>query len=408
MVRRGICALPLLLAVGCAGAEPVGSSSPPVEAPVAEAPSPPVVAASFSGVLAKHDARIATARAQADAMPADWSRAGRLASLLQQRFRLSSDLSDLLAAERVLAEAFRAAVPGGGPWAARAALSASLHDLHAAEDAHQRVLKRPLLSASDRATALRGLADVALARGEVDVARAHLEAARLQSDDVSQSCAEARLAELTESAAAADAHLAAASKRLLQDTGEPAAWVALQRARLALSGGKLSVAEAHLHTAERALPGWWATAALSAELALARGDRPAALQALTAATEGTPHPEYAARRAILLAETDLLTAEGSMSKARARMAEWSALAPAAMATHAAELALAEGEAARALSLARQHADTHADAAALVLLARSAGAAGQASVADDAMTRLKVGGWSVDHVADLCAGGGCAR
>jgi len=395
-------ALSLLLAVGCQRSEPVVV---PVDPPASSSPRTES-APTYAAVLAALDDRIASARSQAAAMPKDWSRAARLSALLQQRFRLTSDIADLLDADAVVTEAFALTVPGGGPWAARAALSATLHDLATAEDAHQRLVDRPLQSAADKATALRGLAQVALARGQVELARTHLSAARSLSDDFSQACAEARLAELTQGVEAADRHFASASERLVRATGEAPAWLALQRARLALARGALPEAEDHLNVARAALPGWWAIDAFAADLAFARGDTAAARAALEAAAEGTPHPEYAARLAIVVAETDLFAAEEMMSLARLRMSEWLARAPSAMATHAAQLALAEGDADRGLDLAREHARTHSDVDALVLLARAATLAGEPAVAAEAMARVAAGPWDADYVAGLCAVGGC--
>lgn len=387
------------------------AQAPGAQSDSKEARAPVSVAAEvpdFAAVLAQLDKEIEAGRQQVQAQPGDWTRSERLAALLQRRFHLTSNLDDLVGAKAALDRAFRVAVKGGGPWAGRAALAGTLHDLPTTEEAHHRVLSRPLLSAVGRATALRGLSAAALARGEVDEARAKLDEARSWSDDFAQACAEARLSELTEGTLPADAHLETAAGRLRLDTGVSPAWVSLQRARLALNREDTDTATIHVEAAESALPGWWATDAARADILLAEGDRVAATEALRLASSATPHPEYAARLAVLVAETDLFAAEDQMAEARSRMAAWLLLSPTAMSTHAAQLALSEGDAHRGLQLARAHSETHADVDALVLLSRAATLAGEHELASQSMARVRSGPWDSGLVDRLCAAGACPQ
>ena len=393
-----------VFSLGCGMVSPAPSttaSSPPLS--TGSVATPPTA---WDQAVAEVDARIDRDTALAATHSTDWTRSERVARLHHERFRLTSDLHDLLAARDHLDEAFRRAPRGGGPHLTAGAIYTTLHDLDRAEAAYEQASQRLLLSHTERAAILRGQAEVALQRGHVDDAADLLERAGTFQSGLLQSCAEARLAEKTEGPGAALAHYREAEALLATDTGVHAAWLQLQLARVTeLLEDQHGTVEA-LEAADEAFPGWFAVDAARGTFLLSRDDRPSGISALKAAAAATPHPEYAARLAVAVAKDDLFEAEALLRVAHETMTAWTDAAPGAMATHAAELALARGESDRALSLASRHAQTHADVDALVLLSRAYLHAGEVGRAEAVFAKVGEGPWADAEVARLCAAGGC--
>lgn len=309
-----------------------------------------------------------------------WLDAARMADLSLRLARLTGRFEHYGDAEAAIAQAFELAPEGSGPHVAAAQVDFTLHRFDDAE-AHLADAERGVVL-SDLAATLREMrADIALARGRYDEARAAYEAMAAARASTTNLTRLAHLYAQTGDLVLADRTFARAIGAAQQDRPFHEAKLELQRGLLDLELGRHAEARAHYERANAAFPGWYLVEEHLAETLVALGETERAEAIYADVVARTQSPE------LMGAHAEVLEALGRPDEAaalRARAdARWEALLsrfPQALGGHGLEHFLERGPPDRALSLARDNAALRPDGEARVLLARALLGAGQAAEA----------------------------
>lgn len=380
--RTDIPVLGLLLLVACGqGEDPPAAPSPDGPPPPAELEPEPTAAgqSAWAAELARVDERIAVHTGRM-AERESWLEGASAASFLQQRARLSGELSDYVRAEELLTRAFTYAPEGSGPFLQRARLHFTLHRLPQAEEDLATVEAQPLKPA-ETLTAIADLrADIALERGQLDVAEAHWEAAEAARPSLQTAAALGRISWQRGQFEAADALFVRGLERYHGAFHEPVAWVHLQRGLIDLDQGDAAAALVHYAEADAALAGYWLVEEHQAEALLLTGETERALALYRDVVARTGSPELQGALAeLLLEQGQEAEARDLVAQADATYAEQLALFPEAATGHALDHVLTWGEdPARALELAERNAELRPHGAALAQLSQARLAAGDAA------------------------------
>lgn len=400
-----VCAV-LFAACGAAGdPAPVEATAParrperrPAPAPVAKAePAPePAIDPQRPGSFAEEEARLARELAAAE------RRAGRArepaalaeaAELRLARARLTGDDDDLVAAEKLVARAFKAAGAGAGPWSTRAALEVSLGRLDRAAAALDAMEGGQLAPAEARALAA-ARADLAFRQGRYEAARAGFEAALGPEETPTELSRLAMYRWRTGDFEGAGRLVRGALRLLHGEPGEAAASLHLLRGEIELERGRVDEALVCFRDAEVALRGWWRVDAAIAGALARQGETDEALALAEDVTRRTQDPAVIdAMAAIHGASGRTEAAKGLYARARERHEARLARAPGAARAAAIEHYLASGEdPGRAVALAEAERDAGPTVEAQVALARAYLAAGRVPEARVAVEAALAGPW----------------
>lgn len=356
---------------------------PAAVAPAARAEDP----RDYAAALAAADAAVALADKRTARVPQGWANHDMLARALLHRAQLTGSFDDLARADAAATRGLAVA-----PQQARAALTAAI----VAMAAQRLAAVEPLLqrfdttavpkSAAERAeaTALRG--DLALYSGRYDVAAASYARAGTPAR-------QAALARGRGDLAAADAALRGA---LAATPGrQDRAMLLLQRGGVALAAGRWHAAAALFAEAEGIFPGWWLVAAHRAQMLALRGDLEGANRAYRAIIGRTAQADPVvmdALAALCFERGDLPDGQVWAAQAAAVWDRRLLQLPEASQAGAAAHALAAGDPARALDLARRNLAARPFGEAQLLLATVQLANGDAAAAVASVEALTAGGW----------------
>lgn len=394
--RTEISVLGLLFLVACGQEEAPSAAPPPSPAELSLEPTA-AGQSDWAAELAKVDERIGVHSGRMTERES-WLEGATAAGFLRQRARLSGELSDYARAEALLEEAFALAPEGSGPLLQRAQLHFTLHRLPQAEADLARVDAQPIKTAETLSALADLRADIALERGQLDVAEAHWEAAEAARPSLQTAAALGRIAWQRGEFEAADALFRQGLDRYHGAYHEPVAWAHLQRGLIDLDQGDAAAALGHYAEADAALSGYWLVEEHQAEALLLTDETERALALYRDVVERTGSPELQGALAELLLEQGREDeARALVARADATYAEQLAQFPEAATGHALDHALTWGtDPARALELAERNAELRPHGAALAQLSQARLAAGDAAGALEAAEQgLATGARSAD-------------
>lgn len=363
-----VLAAALAIAVG-AGIDRWRDSAEPAELDLA-AVRPGYGPKSFAEARAAADVKVTGAREGLAAGPDEWLRGEVLAAALVGRWRLEGDYTDLVEAERILAQGVAQTSDPAGPVLTQAMLAVMVHKLDLADLALTRFSRAAAPETGELADAATLAGDIALQRGN------SREAARRFAVALKT----APTAGVTLRLAMLDAQLGNPGRAAIElekligaPRQSPAQLAAtmLQRAQLAYRTGDWAGAGRWVGAAQRAFPGWWLADAHAAQQFALAGRTDEAIRAYTIVAERSQRPE------VMDALAHLLRLEGRGDESRAwavrSAALWQARAtlfPEAVIQHRAEHELAVGSLPAALKLAEADVAARPGAPGIALLARA--------------------------------------
>lgn len=348
--------------------------------------------ATYRAALAQADRKIAAARTSLGFGPDDWLRMEGLARALVARWRLSGNYADLAEADRLLDRGLAVAPDPAGPVLSRASLSVLVHRLGPAEQALARQARSVAPDSADIADALALAGDVALQRGQLDLAAKHFaEAERLARTPGSSLRGAILRAQRGDRAGGAQALEALIARPRQQPS--VLAELMLQRANIAYWGGDWAEAGRWIGAAQRVFPGYWLADAYAAQQFALAGRTAEAVEAYRRVIHASGRPEAMDALAHMLRlQGDAVASREVAARARIEWAKRAASFPEAVAHHQAEHELAVGSAAEALRFAQADARQRPQAPNLVLLARALLSAGRPREALAALDRADAQSW----------------
>ncbi|MBK8066069.1 MAG: tetratricopeptide repeat protein [Rhodanobacteraceae bacterium] len=380
----------LAVLLGACASVPPEAPAPP-RAPVRYPASVDARATTSSDIyLGNLDSRIASLRGRTDAPGAH----ALLAAALHARFRIVGRIAD---AEAALAEARQAVLVAPDHADAHRVLAATLMSFHLFEDA-----AKALDAAESLGAEVAGLRrDLWMALGRYDLLQPDFAASNLPVGDFQELAHRADLRLMLGDPAGAFRWYRAAQDLYPDVDPYPLAWLHTQQGIALLRHGDCASARVFFETALQRLPQYYLAAEHLAECEATLGQLAPARQRYHAVIEQTGNPEF------LAALADVETAAGATAaaavateKARAGFADLLARHPAAYAQHAAEFYLDRGESGRALALAQENARLRVDIGSLILLARSAAAAGEDEIACASAQRARATGLQPPELAEI--------
>ncbi len=302
---------------------------------------------SYPQALAAADSAIAGKRALLALAPGEWLRREGLGRAVLARGRLTANAQDLLAANRLLAQALAAAPWPAGPVLSRAGAAVMVHDLLTAEQALDRFdasLARP--SALEAQEALGMRCEIAFERGDLRRARS------LCGDGGGLGLA---LRRANIALAAGDAASAAGIvENALERPGHSPAQLSalmLQRAAIALATGDWTASGRWSRAADRTFPGHWLAEAMVAQQFALEGRVEEAETAYRAIAERTDNPDvWSALVGIASQRGDGAARRAYLARAGAAWERRIALLPDTYAGHYAEHLAQADETERALAI----------------------------------------------------------
>jgi tetratricopeptide (TPR) repeat protein len=379
----------LTIGVGAAWDRLPGRASPSLDPGQMHAGFGP---ASYAAARARAESDLAGARETYAVAPGEWLRGEVLARALIARWRIAGDYADLAEADRLLDKGLAQVPDPAGPVLSRAMLSVLVHRLDQAEAALARAERSAAPDQAETADALALRGDIAVQRGQLDLAREQFAKAMQIDAAGGIGLRTAMLAAWRGDRAEAERTIEALISRPRQ---QPAtlANLMLQRANLAYWGGEWGKAGRWVGAAQRIFPGYWLADAYAAQQFALAGRTAEAIRAYEIVARRTERPE------VMDALAHLLRLQGQREASRAWAAKaaagWEARArlfPEAVVHHRAEHELAVGSAAKALAFASTDAAARPQAPNLVLLARALLSAGRPREALAALDRADAQGW----------------
>jgi tetratricopeptide (TPR) repeat protein len=330
-------------------------------------PAPPPKPTPFDKAIADLD-RTIEFHQQRFAATRSWLSQEEIALDYLSRASLTGDARDYAAADLAISEGFQNAIPGSGPFLARARVSFALHrfdrveaDLAAAESAL-------LVAGEVIQTAAEMRADLHYHFGRYREAEAAYEAALARKRTITGLARMAQYRAKTGDFAAAEALL---HEALAKAKGETRAWLLLREGELRVSRGDLRAALSSFDEADRAFEGWPLVALSRSKVLLALGDTAGAAAILEPLAARTDNPEHHhALAAVYEARGEFARAAELHEKTKKIFADQIALYPEAFAAHALEHLLGHGSDPRAVEIAEANHRARPNADSLVLLAQA--------------------------------------
>lgn len=210
----------------------------------------------YASLVHALDQRIESLQARVAGRDDDWLTRMHLGNALLERASLSNDLEDFERVQAVLDECFAIAPEGSGPLLLAARFNLAVHRLAKAEVYLDKMDRRAMPKAEERAAGRVMRAEIALARGEYAEALAMLTeiaAAAPGLASVELALYHAKTGGFAEAEALFEEALAATTKK----DPRRRAWIRMQLGLMAMQRGQSLVALEHLQAADAELPGWW-------------------------------------------------------------------------------------------------------------------------------------------------------
>jgi tetratricopeptide (TPR) repeat protein len=301
------------------------------------------------------------------------------------RAQLTGDPEDYAAADRAVALGFENAIPGSGPFLARAKVSFALHRFDRVEADLAKVASALIVSREERETIEEMRADLLFHQGRYGEAKDAYEAivARRRSTG-----ALVRLAQYESKTGGSDRAIALIDEALgaLPKTDAAnRAWLLSVAAMFDLDRGRLPEARARLEQANALFDGWSLVEEQLAKVILESGDPVAAEQRFDALSARTRNPEHLhGLAATFEARGQFDRAQKLHDEAKRLYDARVALLPEAFSAHALSHVLAHGKVTSAVALAEANHRSRPTAEAKVLLAQAYMADGRIDDARSAM------------------------
>lgn len=344
--------------------------------------------------LATTDSRIylANLNARLDGLRSDLQRDPKpeahsaLANGLLQRFRLEGRIED---AELALAETEIASAAATAPADAWLMRASALSVFHRFEEARSALERAQSLGAADGLVA-RVRRDLDVAQGRYDLLREELASSAQPVPDFYELAHRADLRVLVGDLAGASQHYRAAQELFTDTSPAQLSWLYVQQGIALLRFGQFAEARRFFANAHERFPTYVLASEHLAECDFRLGDYDAARELYRQVIAQTANPEYQAALArVEQAAGRPKEAERLIRAADAGYRSLLARHRAGYAQHLAEFLLDQRHAApEALALARENLAIRADVGSLILLARSAEAAGQVDEACAAQRRVE--------------------
>ena len=336
--------------------------------------------ASYAGLLAELDERIAGFQGRADDRPDDWLIRMHLGVALLERASLTNQLADFERLQAVLDQAFAIAPAGSGPVVVAARFNFSIHRLTAAEKYLDMIDRRAVPRRDDQLIAHLLRAQIALQRGQYQAAFDGLTAVAAAEPTV----ATAELAlyhAKTGDPTAAEALLEGALEATSLKDPRRRAWMRLQLGIIAMDRGQLVAAMKHLQNADAELAGWWLVQEHIAEVHNRRANHDKAIAIYEELIRTADLPQHMDALASLYRHTgESQKADELIARAAARWEQQLARMPESAMGHGLQHQLEFGTPERALELALANAAARPGGDAQVSLARAYLQAGRAAEA----------------------------
>ena len=210
----------------------------------------------YASLVHALDQRIESLQARVAQRDDDWLTRMHLGNALLERASLSNDLEDFERVQAVLDECFAIAPDGSGPLLLAARFNFAIHRLGEAQVYLDKMDRRAMPKAEERAAGRVMRAEIALARGEYAAALAMLTeiaAAAPGLASVELALYHAKTGGFAEAEALFEEALAATTKK----DPRRRAWIRMQLGLMAMQRGQSLLALEQLHAADAELPGWW-------------------------------------------------------------------------------------------------------------------------------------------------------
>ncbi len=396
MKTQAILLLAVLVGSGCdkPAAEP---EAPKVAATTTAAVEPAKSAPRLDGptatgkALVEVDANITFHRRQGE-QKGGWLHYESLAGAYLTRARLTGSIDDYVAAGDAIAEAFKRAAPGTGPFFTRAHYNYTIHQIARVEPDLVIDEKRLLRKTADmeRTAGLRG--DLAFHRGDLDAARASYEAALKHRRSLATVARTAFLDLKTGNLDAARKGYEEAATMAKSDRVQRA-WAQLHRGIVELEAGEPATALVWYEKANESFSGWYLIEEHIAEAKLLLGDPDGAIAMYESILARTPSGEFMAALADCWeAKGDAVRQKEWTEKARAAFERDIAKLPSAASGHALEFYVTH-DFKRALELAKENVKLRPNHEARMFLAQAHLANGQPDEARQALKPVVGSAWA---------------
>ncbi|MEN0060828.1 MAG: hypothetical protein AAGA48_01700 [Myxococcota bacterium] len=331
----------------------------------------------------------------------DWTRHARIADAHLAMARLTGRYEPYDAALAELGDAFSLAPTGGGPHETAAAVLFSLHRLPEARDALEQAWGTILLDDVTHARLWLLESQIAWQEGQLKLAEEAVEASLSLRPTYDALAARGHQRWHLGAYDAADADYVAAKRQLIDDAGQAAAWIEVQRGLMDLDRSRYDEALSHYLLADTAFPGWWLVHEHIAEVLALNGQPNQATALYEQVVAETGAPELA------LALAELQGLNSSKSRARLDDAEkaWTdvlARHPEAASGHAIEFFVAIGDLDRAQTLAQANVAARPGPASHVELASVHAVLKQWPEAREAAQTALATGFQTPDLLDLAA------
>lgn len=285
-------ALALAAAAGLIAIERWQSGSPPLEQHSAAPTALSGLPRNYPDALARIDAAISTATAQAAAGSDQWLLHEMVARNYHERARLSGSYDDWAAAGTALDRAFAVALPRSGPHLARAQIDFGMHRLARAE--------RQLALIDDYAIPPppEERAEIAAMRGDIAFYRGDLKGATNRYDEADRlapgtaTFRRAIYASKTGNPEGVERYIDRSERETSLLSPHTRGYLELQRGILDLERERLDEALAHFRRADRMFPGHWLIEEHIAETLALQGHLAEAEQRYRDIIRRTGHPEF--------------------------------------------------------------------------------------------------------------------
>jgi len=290
----------VLLFLGLAACESAPNTEAKPEEEAAEVAPEPVVEkapSSWEGtdgdtMLKRLDASITHHAKQAEAQKDSWLDLQKVAQSHMGRARLTGSYEEYALAEEVLKDAVARAPEGSGPDMALVSLNFALHRFAKIEPILQKIEKRPMLNAEDRAAVLSTRGDLKLSEGELDQAQALYNTALEVAPSAANMVRMAHLERYRGNLAESQSWFEKAVDASKRDSKFERAWTILQFGILELERGNYDAAMGHFQAANEMFSGWYLILEHIAEIHSIKGELKEAEELYLDVLARVPSPEF--------------------------------------------------------------------------------------------------------------------
>ena len=347
-------------------------------------------ASTYAKELAQIDSQLSAKKAFAAAHPDSELHLTKVAEAYFERARLSGEFTDYASALNTLQSVFAMEDHGNGPVLLRARLNYSLHRLPSIEPDLLTAQSALLVNKPTNAKIEGIRADVLLQQGQYDNALQTYEELDKNHPDSTSAIRIAQANAYTGDHAEAEHWFAVAENRAPLRSSQLRSWLALQLGILDLERGRLDEALVHYQRALELFPGYWLVEEHIAEIDALQGRTDKAEHAYRDLINRTGSPQFMIALADILLQRDGLEnneATELLEQANHVFTSMASQIPEAIAGHALEYFLQQGNPKQALQLAMDNYRLRAGGPSAVLLAQAHAINGQLSEASTVLDKL---------------------